>query len=85
MTLANERASKLGKQNSTYINAPVLDPTTVLILIRIRRFCVNVFNGRRQKKEPTTLELPALVYMSFEYFVSRSHCSIVDADIVDQT
>ena len=27
VTLANERASKLGIQNSTYTNAPVLDPT----------------------------------------------------------
>jgi hypothetical protein len=28
VTLANERASKRGTQNSTYTNAPVLDPTT---------------------------------------------------------
>jgi len=28
VTLANERASKRGIQNSTYTNAPVLDPTT---------------------------------------------------------
>jgi len=27
VTLANERASKQGIQNSTYTNAPVLDPT----------------------------------------------------------